>query len=173
MTPRTARAIATAACHRLTAESIFFRSTKSAMAPAGNVKREEGSAESVAMSGRSSVESDLAREFRTQKAAVPWAAIALPEIRFASQNLLKAGFRKAVQVDILVMREHLRIQSGLKLVNPSAREGRLRAVRLEFGHFCRGTNIKPEVGARIAAQRLNKLAQAAVATLWCPSCCVR
>jgi hypothetical protein len=89
------------------------------MAPAGNVKREEGSAESVAMSGRSNVESDLAREFRTQKAAVPWAAIALPEIRFASQSLLKAGFRKAAQVDFLVMREHFRIQPGVKIVNPS------------------------------------------------------
>jgi hypothetical protein len=51
-----------------------------------------------AIRGRSNVDSDLAREFRTQKAAVPWAAIALPEIRFASQSLLKAGFRKALQV---------------------------------------------------------------------------
>src|SRR6516165_7843759 len=105
MTPRTARPVATVACHRLTAASIFFRSTKSAMAPAGNVKKEEGSDESVAMSGRSNVDSDLAREFSTQKAAVPWAAIALPEIRFASQSRLKAGFRKAVQVDCLGMRE--------------------------------------------------------------------
>src|SRR6516164_636528 len=123
MTPRTARAIATATCHRLTAESIFFRSTKSAMAPAGNVKREEGSAESVAMSGRSSVESDLAREFRTQNAAVPWAAIALPEIRFASQNLLKAGLRKAVQVEIFAIWGDLRIEPRVKIVNPLASSG--------------------------------------------------
>lgn len=93
------------------------------MAPAGNVKREEGNDESVAMSGRSNVDSDLAREFRTQKAAVPWAAIALPEIRFASQSLLKAGFRKAVQIDIFAIKEHLRIEPGVKIVNPSASPG--------------------------------------------------
>ena len=29
-----------------------------------------------------------------------------------------------------------------------------------FGHFRCGTNVKPEVGAWIAAQRLNRLAQA-------------
>jgi hypothetical protein len=29
---------------------------------------------------------------------------------------------------------------------------------LVFGHFRRGTNVKPEVGAWIAAQRLNRLA---------------
>jgi len=108
------------------------------MAPAGNVKREEGSAESVAMSGRSNVESDLAREFRTQKAAVPWAAIALPEIRFASQSLLKAGFRKAVQVDIFAIREHLRIEPGVKIVNPSASPG-----AGEFVHLSGGTVSVP------------------------------
>ena len=107
----------------MTAESIFFRSTRSAMAPAGKVKREKGSEESVAIRGRSNVDSDLARELRTQKAAVPWAAIALPEIRFASQNLLKAGFRKAVQVDIFAIREHFRIEPGVKIVNPSASPG--------------------------------------------------
>jgi hypothetical protein len=90
------------------------------MAPAGKVKREKGSVESVAIRGRSNVDSDLARELRTQKAAVPWAAIALPEIRFASQNLLKAGFRKAVQVDILVIREHFGIHPASKIVHPSA-----------------------------------------------------
>jgi hypothetical protein len=31
---------------------------------------------------------------------------------------------------------------------------------LVFGHFRRGTNVKPEVDAWIAAQRLNRLAQA-------------
>ena len=31
---------------------------------------------------------------------------------------------------------------------------------LVFGHFRRGTNVKPEVEASIAAQRLNRLAQA-------------
>jgi hypothetical protein len=41
------------------------------MAPAGNVKREKGSDENVAISERSKVESDLPRELKTQKAAVP------------------------------------------------------------------------------------------------------
>src|SRR5262245_4626425 len=95
--------MATAACHRFTAQSSFFRFARSAIAPAGNVKREEGSAESVAMSDRSNVESDLPRELNTQNAAVPWAAIALPEIRFATQSLLKAVFRKAVQADVSVI----------------------------------------------------------------------
>ena len=39
---------------------------------------------------------------------------------------------------------------------------------LVFGHFRRGTNVKPEVNAWIAAQRLNRLAQAAVAEAMAP-----
>jgi hypothetical protein len=62
------------------------------------VKREKGSDESVAMSERRNVDSDLPRELRTQKAAVPWAAIAIPEIRFATHIFLKALFRRAAQV---------------------------------------------------------------------------
>jgi transposase IS66-like protein len=51
---------------------------------------------------------------------VPWAAIALPEIRFDSQSLLKAGFPKAVQVDILVIRGALQDSTySVKIVNPS------------------------------------------------------
>ena len=59
--------------------------------------------ESVAISERKKVDSDLPRALSTQKAAVPWAAIALPEIKLATQNLLKAVFRKAVQVEVLVI----------------------------------------------------------------------
>ena len=103
MIPRIAREIATAACHRFTAHNIFFRSIRSATAPAGSVNREKGRDESVAMSERSNVESDLPRELSTQKAAVPWAAIAVPEIRVATQNLANAGFRKADQVDVPVI----------------------------------------------------------------------
>jgi hypothetical protein len=73
------------------------------MAPAGSVKREKGSDENVAISERNNVQSDLPRELSAQKAAVPWAAIALPEIKFATQNCLNAGFRNAVQVDISVI----------------------------------------------------------------------
>ena len=99
MTPRRARVIATAACHRLTAPSTLFRSTRSAMAPAGNVKTAKGRDESVAMSDRNNVDSDLPRALNTQKAAVPWAAIAHPETRFANQTLLKALFPRTVHVD--------------------------------------------------------------------------
>jgi len=35
----------------------------------------------------------------------------------------------------------------------------IRRGALVFGHFRRGTNVKPEVDAWIAAQRLNRLAQ--------------
>ena len=46
--------------------------------------------------------------------------------------------------------------------------GRCLQRPLEFGHFRRGTNVKPEVDAWIAAQRLNRLAQAAVAEAMAP-----
>jgi len=39
---------------------------------------------------------------------------------------------------------------------------------LVFGRFRRGTDVKPEVDAWIAAQRLNRLAQAAVAEAMAP-----
>jgi hypothetical protein len=67
------------------------------------VNKEKGSDENVAMRGIRKVAFDLARASKTQKAAVPWAAIALPEITFASQSLLKAAFRNAVQVDASVI----------------------------------------------------------------------
>ena len=67
------------------------------------MNRAKGSDESVAISERSSVESDLPRELKTQKAAVPCAATAAPEVRFASQSLLNPAFPKAVQVDALVI----------------------------------------------------------------------
>ena len=105
MAPRTARPIATVACQALTPHNIFFRSAKSAIAPAGSVNKEKGSDENVAMRGRRNAAFDLARESKTQKAAVPWAAIALPEITFAIQSLLKAALPKAVQVDVCAIDE--------------------------------------------------------------------
>jgi len=39
---------------------------------------------------------------------------------------------------------------------------------LVFGHFRHKTNVKPEVDAWIAAQRLNRLAQATVAEAMAP-----
>jgi hypothetical protein len=95
------------------------------MAPAGSVNREEGSDENVAISERNNVDSDLPKELSTQKAAVPWAAIALPEIRFATQSLLKAVFRKAVQVDVLAIAGHFRISENF---NPKRHKNRLSRV---------------------------------------------
>ena len=46
--------------------------------------------------------------------------------------------------------------------------GRCKQRPQVFGHFRRGTNVKPEVEAWIAAQRLNRLAQAAVAEAMAP-----
>ena len=43
-------------------------------------------------------------------------------------------------------------------------QGRCLQRPLEFGRFRRGINVKPEVDAWIAAQRLNRLAQAAIAS---------
>ena len=86
------------------------------MAPAGRVKREKGSDENVAISERKNVDSDLPRALSIQKAAVPWAAIALPEITFANQSLLKLVFRKAVQVDVSGIGGCFRIQSDLQIV---------------------------------------------------------
>jgi hypothetical protein len=83
-----------------TPHNILFRSTKSAIAPAGSVSKEEGRDENVAMRGRRNAAFDLLRESKTQKAAIPWAAIALPEIRLASQSFLKPGFPSAVQIDV-------------------------------------------------------------------------
>jgi nucleotide-binding universal stress UspA family protein len=48
---------------------------------------------------------------------VPWAAIALPEIKLATQNLLKAVFRKAVQVDV----SGIGGASGFNLTSKSSR----------------------------------------------------
>ena len=86
------------------------------MAPAGRVKREKGSDESVAISERKNVDSDLPRALSIQKAAVPWAAIALPEIKFATQSLLKALSRKTFQVDFSAIGGRFRIQSDLQIV---------------------------------------------------------
>jgi len=57
----------------------------------------------------------------------------------------------------------------IALNNPGSSSilGRCWQRPLGFGHFRRGTNVKPEVDAWIAAQRLNRLAQAAVARAWC------
>ena len=86
------------------------------MAPAGSVNKDEGSDENVAISERNNVDSDFPRELSTQKAAVPWAAIALPEMTFATQNLLKAVFRKAVQVEVLAIAGRFRIQDSFQYV---------------------------------------------------------
>ena len=63
------------------------------------------------------MDSDLPRALSIQKAAVPSAAIALPEIKFATQSLLKAAFRKAVQGDVSGIGD----ASGFNLPSKSSR----------------------------------------------------
>ncbi len=49
VSPRVIRQAAISACHKFTAQRIFFRSTMSARVPAGRVNTANGSAESVAI----------------------------------------------------------------------------------------------------------------------------
>jgi hypothetical protein len=50
---------------------------------------------------------DPVKTFIIQVAAPLWAAMKVPEMMVAIQSLLKAGFRRAVQVELLFMIERL------------------------------------------------------------------
>jgi hypothetical protein len=71
---------------------------KSARAPAGKVKRKNGSEAAVAISESSNGEAPNA--FISQVAAVSWAATQTPEITLGNQRPTKAGFLSANQVDV-------------------------------------------------------------------------
>ena len=69
-----------------------------------------------------------ARLFQALLARWPWAAMALPEIRFAIQSLLNAGFRNAVQIALLAIGHapgRLYV-SVADVVNEAAGNGRIR-----------------------------------------------
>ena len=80
---------------------IRLRSTMSARAPAGNVKKKNGSEATVDIRERNKGES-LTR-FMAQVAAVSCAATHVPEIKLASHMFRKTGFRRAVQVEVLAI----------------------------------------------------------------------
>jgi hypothetical protein len=73
----------------------------SASAPAGSVKKKNGSEATVAIRERNNGEV-LAR-FIVQVAAVSCAATHVPEIKLASHMFRKTGFRRAVQVELLAI----------------------------------------------------------------------
>src|SRR6516165_5481723 len=81
---------------------IRLRSTMSARAPAGNVKKKNGSEATVDIRERNNGES-LTR-FMVQVAAVSCAATHVPEIRLANHMFRNTGFRRAVQVEVLAIR---------------------------------------------------------------------
>jgi hypothetical protein len=74
----------------------------SASAPAGNVKKKNGRDATVDISERKSGES-LTR-FMVQVAAVSCAATHVPEIRLANHIFRYTGFRRAVQVELSLIR---------------------------------------------------------------------
>ena len=76
---------------------IRFRSTMSASAPAGSVKKKNGSEAVVAIKERNNGE-ELIR-FIVQVAAVSCAATHMPEIKLANHMFRNTGFRRAVQVE--------------------------------------------------------------------------
>jgi hypothetical protein len=74
----------------------------SARAPAGRINRKNGSVVAVDISERSNVDGLVL--FIIQVAAVSCAATQVPEATVANQSLLKVGFCKALQLEVLVIR---------------------------------------------------------------------
>jgi hypothetical protein len=72
--------------------------TKSEIAPAGKVKRKNGSEALVAISDRRNGEAP--REFTSHVAAVSWAETQQPEIRLAIQSQTKTRFLSANQTEV-------------------------------------------------------------------------
>src|ERR1700730_56586 len=99
--PSTASPAAIAANQRLIPHTNFLRFTLSASTPAGRVNKKKGSDATVAMSEIKTGEP--VTTFIIQVAALLWAATQVPEITVAIQSLLKAGFRRAVQVELFVI----------------------------------------------------------------------
>src|SRR5215469_16221741 len=71
------------------------------MTPAGRVNKKKGSDASVAMSEIKTGEP--VTRFIDHIAASLWAATQVPEITVAIQSLLKTVFRRALQVEVLVI----------------------------------------------------------------------
>jgi hypothetical protein len=80
---------------------IRLRSTMSASAPAGSVKKKNGKEATVDIKDKKSGES-LTR-FIVHVAAVSCAATQVPEIKLATHMFRKTGFRRAVQVEFALI----------------------------------------------------------------------
>ena len=77
---------------------MFRRLLKSARAPAGKVKRKNGSEATVAISESSNGEAP--NSFMSHVAAVSWAATQTPETMLGNQSPIKVGFLSANQVEV-------------------------------------------------------------------------
>src|SRR5580704_8311750 len=77
---------------------MLRRLLKSAMAPAGKVKRKNGSEAAVAISGSSNGEAPTA--FISHVAAVSWAATQTPETALGNHSPTTIGFLSANQMEV-------------------------------------------------------------------------
>src|SRR5580692_8988190 len=77
---------------------MFRRLLKSARAPAGKVKRENGSEAAVAISASNNGEAP--NPFISHVAAVSWAATQTPETTLGNHNPTNAGFLSANQIEV-------------------------------------------------------------------------
>src|SRR5580658_3180817 len=77
---------------------MFRRLLKSARAPAGKVKRKNGSEAAVAIDESNNV--DAHDVFISHVAAVSWAATQTPETTLGTHRPTKAGFRSANQMEV-------------------------------------------------------------------------
>src|ERR1700737_4260917 len=94
--PSNAKAPAHPASHKLASRSIVPALKASASAPAGSVKRKNGSDARLAIREMKRPDGDI--KFIMHVAAVSCAATAVPEIRLANQILRKARLRQALGV---------------------------------------------------------------------------
>src|SRR6202030_591360 len=96
--PIAASAAAARASHQFITQSNFRRSTMSAKAPAGMIKRKKGNDATADMSERS--RGDELSLYIAQTAAHSCAATQIPESTLAHQSLRKAMFRRARSVEL-------------------------------------------------------------------------
>src|SRR5258708_21162493 len=99
--PSTAKPAAIAANQRLIQHTNFLRFTLSASTPAGRVNKKKGSDATVAMSEIKNGEP--VTTFIIHISALLCAATPVPGSTVAIPSLLKAGFRRAVQVELVAI----------------------------------------------------------------------
>ena len=82
---------------------MVLRFAMSATAPAGNVSRKKGNEAAVESSDNKSGE--VVSVFITQVAAMSCAATQHPDKTLASQRMRNVGFRRAIQIDVVLINE--------------------------------------------------------------------